>query len=253
MLIRFRILQHRFTSLKIIENQIAPVINRESADYGGLEFECEDEKGSASYRVLNNLQGIFVEPVPPPPLFPAYFLSTRMPATTAGEADQFSKLDSKNQQNVLVETLKIIEPNLQRIALISRGEIPILHGDIGVGELMPLSVMGDGMVRICSIILAIANASNGIVLIDEVENGLHHSVLKKLWIAIGDIARRFNTQIFATTHSYECIVAAHTAFSECSPYDFALYRLEKIKGKIKVIAYDQERLESTIESEWEVR
>ena len=53
--------------------------------------------------------------------------------------------------------------------------------------------------------------------------------------------------------SFECLSAAHQAFSENSPYDFALYRLGMIKEKIKVIAYDQESLESTIETGWEVR
>ncbi|MFH1859408.1 MAG: AAA family ATPase [bacterium] len=252
--LRLRVLPQRFTSLKIIEAQDTPdIISRESADYGGLEYECEDKEGIKSYRALINSQGISVNPSPPTQLFPEYFLTARRYIPPSEEADLFSNMEIKKQQDLLIEPLKLIEPNLQRIALIIRGGQPMLHGDIGSSELIPLSLMGDGMVRICSIILAIANAPNGMVLIDEVENGLYHSVLKKLWIAIGDIARRFNTQIFATTHSYECIAAAHKAFSESSSYDFALYRLEMIKEKIKVIAYDQEGLEFTIESEWEVR
>ncbi|MBU0700241.1 AAA family ATPase [bacterium] len=251
--LRFRMLPQNFTSLEIAEGQNASVISRESAEYGGLEYECEDTEGIRKYRLFINPQGIYVEPSPLPQLFPEYFLAARRYISSSEEADLFSNLEIKNQQDLLINTLKLIEPKLQRIALITRAGQPMLHGDIGGSELMPLHVMGDGMVRICSIILAIANAPNGMVLIDEVENGLHHSVLKKLWTAIGDIARQLNTQVFATTHSYECLSAAHQAFSENSPYDFALYRLGMIKEKIKVIAYDQESLESTIETGWEVR
>ncbi|MFH1097597.1 MAG: AAA family ATPase [Candidatus Desantisbacteria bacterium] len=251
--LRFRILPQRFVPIEIIEDQSTPAINRSSAEYGGFEYECEDKEGIKKYRLLINRQRISVEPVPPLQLFPEYFLSARRYIPTSEEADLFSNMEIKNQQNLLVETLKIIEPKLQRIALITRGGIPMLHGDIGIGELMPLSAMGDGMVRICSIVMAIANAPNGIVLIDEVENGLHHSVLKKLWTAIGDIARRFNTQIFATTHSYECIAAAHTAFSESQTDDFSFYRLDRINEKIASVHQEQKILDFAIENELEVR
>ncbi|MEK7813705.1 MAG: AAA family ATPase [Candidatus Desantisbacteria bacterium] len=214
-----------------------------------LKIECIDEGTPVPCKP----QETVIIKLAPLLLFPSYFMDTRSSTTLSEIANQFGNMEIKNQQDLLTETLKIIEPKLQRIAMITRGGIPILHGDIGSSELMPLHVMGDGMVRICSIILAIANAPDGIILIDEVENGLHHSVLKKFWTAVGNISRRFNTQMFATTHSYECISAAHEAFSENQPDDFCLYRLERIKGKIKAIAYGQKSLEFTIENRWEIR
>ncbi len=222
-----------------------------SEEYPGneLKIECIDEGTS----VCCKPQETVIIKLAPQLLFPAYFIDARSSTTLPEIANQFGNMEIKNQQDLLTETLQIIEPKLQRIAMITRGGIPILHGDIGSSELMPLHVMGDGMVRICSIVLAIANAPDGIILIDEVENGLHHSVLKKFWTAVGNISRRFNTQIFATTHSYECISAAHEAFSENQPDDFCLYRLERIKGQIKAIAYEQKSLEFTIENRWEIR
>jgi len=59
--------------------------------------------------------------------------------------------------------------------------------------------------------------------------------------------------LFITTHSMECIMAAHKAFSETKEYNFKLYRLEKDNGSIKAIAYDKATLETAIESELEVR
>jgi AAA15 family ATPase/GTPase len=232
--------------------------NKERSDllsYDVLELEYQDEEKTERYQLMYDpLQNVLrIEPVPPPPLFPGYFLTARRGASLSEDAERFGNLEIKGQQDILLETLKIIEPRLNRLAVVTRAGTSIIHGDIGIGRLMPLPIMGEGMVRICSLILAIANAPNGVILIDEIENDIHHSVRDKLWKAIGYIARQFNTQIFATTHSYECIVAAHRAFSENSVYDFCLYRLEDVKGKIEVIAYDQEGLESTIESGWEVR
>jgi AAA15 family ATPase/GTPase len=119
--------------------------------------------------------------------------------------------------------------------------------------MVPLPLMGEGMVRLASLVLAISNAQDGFVLIDEIENGLHHSILSKLWSAVGEVSRQFNTQVFATTHSNECIAAAHKAFRESGAYDFRLHRLERIKETILAITYDQETLEAAIEAGLEVR
>jgi hypothetical protein len=77
--------------------------------------------------------------------------------------------------------------------------------------------------------------------------------MKGVWQAIARAARLSNTQVFATTHSYECIVAAHTAFSEDEPYDLKLYRLELGRKGVEVAAYDKEVLEYATEMSHEVR
>jgi len=119
--------------------------------------------------------------------------------------------------------------------------------------LVPLPFMGEGMRRVLSIVLAIANAPGGVVLIDEVENGLHHSVLIKVWQAIADAAERADAQVFATTHSYECIQAAHKAFSEKRPSDLRLFRLDRVDSEIRVAAYNETTLETSIDMSLEVR
>ena len=109
------------------------------------------------------------------------------------------------------------------------------------------------MARLTNFILHIANARDGVVLVDEIENGLHHSVMSKVWRAIADAAHHFNAQLFATTHSFECIKAAHTGLLESKNYDFRLHRLERIKDAIGAVSYDQENLDSAIEQGLEVR
>jgi AAA15 family ATPase/GTPase len=113
--------------------------------------------------------------------------------------------------------------------------------------------MGDGMVRLASLVLAIWQARNGFVLVDEIENGLHHTILSKVWQAIRKTAQEFNTQIFATTHSLECIKAAHNTFIEYKNYNFRLHRLERTKKAIRSVTYTPETLEAAIETGLEVR
>ena len=96
----------------------------------------------------------------------------------------------------------------------------MLRGDIGIGRMIPFALLGGGLGRLAGILLSIADAPGGVVLIDEVENGFHRSVLSRVWSAIGEAAGRYETQVFATTHSFECIEAAHEAFREDREYTF---------------------------------
>jgi hypothetical protein len=216
-----------------------------------LEYK-EGERRGSSYMILDR-EGIRAEPIPPAPPFPTFFQGARMRVPFLDEAERFGSLEIRGQQDVLLRVLQLIEPRLSRLAMVVVAGEPMLHGDIGIGRLVPLPVMGEGMVRLASLVLHIGNAPNGVVLVDEIENGLHHSILPKVWRAIGEVARQFNTQVFATTHSLECIVAAHRAFSESERYDFRLHRLERVNETIRAVTYDQETLEAAIETGLEVR
>ncbi len=176
--------------------------------------------------------------------------STRSPRE---DAERFSSLERVGRQDEVLETLRLLEPRLRRLTLLVVDRDPIIHGDIGMRELVPLPLMGEGLGRLLSIVLAIANAKGGTILIDEIENGLHYLVLTDVWKAIADAARRAEAQIFATTHSLECIKAAHEAFEASEKYDFRYHRLERVKDEIRAVTYDQENLAISDEMNLEMR
>ncbi len=97
------------------------------------------------------------------------------------------------------------------------------------------------------------------MLVDEIENGFHYSVLEDVWQAMAIGAEKNDTQIFATTHSFECIQAAHEAFTTRSAeqgnyYDLGVHRLERdVSGGIRAISYAEESLDTSLELDWEVR
>lgn len=218
-----------------------------------LELEYEQDGKMGKYHMIFDPRGMRVIPFPPTPPFPAFFQgdSHRIPPQI--EAERLGKMEIEGKQNLLLEVLRLVEPRLNRVAMIILPDQPMLHGEIGLSRLMPLALMGGGMVRLAAIVANIFNAKGGVALIDEFGNGLHYSILAQVWRAIGKIARQLNTQIFATTHSFECIVAAHTAFSEEFVYDFRLHRLERIKDTIQAVTYNQEALEGAIDTGLEVR
>lgn len=110
------------------------------------------------------------------------------------------------------------------------------------------------MFRLLGIVLAMANAKDGILLIDEIENGVHYSVQPDLWELIFRLARRLNVQVFATTHSWDSVEGLQQAMLEEKQEDGLLIRLS-LKGEdtIKSVLYDGRRLEIATRERIEVR
>lgn len=166
----------------------------------------------------------------------------------------FSKLDEINQGNDVVESLQIIEPRLETLSLNVLGNQTMVFGKLhGVSKKFPVAYMGDGINKLLSIITRIAQSANGVVLIDEIENGFHYSIMDKVWKILSKTAEIFKCQLFITTHSYECLEAAHKGLEENSD-SYCYLRFDRNKDK-NIIAkqYSHAVLGAAIESGWEVR
>jgi hypothetical protein len=189
------------------------------------------------------------------PKTPIIFLPARLRVSVEEDAERFGKLEIEGQQDMLLEALNVIEPRLKRIAVVAMGGQPVLYGDIGLSRMLMLTYMGDGMSRLASLILAIGNAKNGVVLIDEIENGFHHTMMPKVWEAIDKASRDFNTQVFATTHSLECVISAHKAFSkEEYSDDLLVHRLERVDNdEVKDIVFSQDDFKTSLRLRMDIR
>ena len=122
----------------------------------------------------------------------------------------------------------------------------------GLDEPLPLKSMGDGMTRLFHIIVALVNARNGLLLIDEFENGLHWSVQPKVWDIVFQLSNRLNVQVFATTHSRDCIKGFDQAWNNY-PTLGAFFRLDEKNGLIKAREYTPETLTDSMDMDVEVR
>ena len=119
---------------------------------------------------------------------------------------------------------------------------------------MPLSSLGEGAKRLLGLSLALTNARNGILLLDEIENGIHYSVLPDVWRLIFQTARRLNVQVFATTHSWDCIEAFQKAAAEDDdPASGVLVRLQNQNGEVTSTVFDERRLAIATREGIEVR
>jgi AAA15 family ATPase/GTPase len=109
------------------------------------------------------------------------------------------------EQELIYNTLKMFDENITDIAIVISGynqaEIKIGHNYFL--SKIPLDSYGVGLKRVLNIVMSIVNSKGGIVLIDEIENGIHYSIMPKLWEVIIKLTKQYDCQLFATTHSLE--------------------------------------------------
>ena len=161
-----------------------------------------------------------------------------------------------SREKDVLAALRLIAPGIEGInfvhnPLIGKRE-PIVR-IAGIDEPVPLNNLGDGMQRMLGIALALVNARNGLLLIDEIENGLHYLVQPDLWKLIFHTARRLNVQVFATTHSWDCIEGFQQASQAVGNDDGLLIRLESKQEGIKATLFDERRLGIAAREQIEVR
>lgn len=182
--------------------------------------------------------------------FPAILLLPRLRRSLHDDASRLANLRRQKRGEILLSAMKAVEPRLESIEVIYSNGKPMIWGDIGLSELVPLPSMGEGMTRIASLVLAIGTTPHGLVLVDEIENGFHHSVLDDVWRAVDEAAGLFHVQVFATTHSLECVEAAHESLSADR---FNLHRLEYFDEIIRCVTYEHESIDAAVRHGLDVR
>ena len=160
-----------------------------------------------------------------------------------------------------LEALNLItDSEVERIAaleVLASGDVAqprrIMAKVKGVEHQVPLRTLGDGAMRTYAVALSLAKSTNGFLLIDEAENGIHHSIQAKFWNMVLLTAERNNVQVIATTHSWDCVVGFAQAANELENVEGLLVRIERPPIGLRPITYDESRLKNIAKHGIEVR
>lgn len=155
----------------------------------------------------------------------------------------------------VIAGLQLIERDINRLSFVDaedfRVRIPMVqHRDSP--EPLSLQSFGEGILRLFDILLSLVNAKNGILLIDELENGLHYKIHPQVWDLIFRLSQKLNVQIFATTHSWDCIRGFEAAWREHLDAG-TFFRLDVKVDKVKPTYYAREVLNDAFIANVEVR
>ncbi len=167
----------------------------------------------------------------------------------------WEKIALSDAKNDVIESMRIIAPEIDDFAL--------LPSDSGASSVrvrirdeespIPLKTMGDGMNRLFGLGIALVGARDGILLVDEIENGIHWTALPGLWKFILKVARRLHVQVFATTQSSDCLKAFYSATRNDRNIDGVVTRIEKTGTECVTECFDEDRMSVIIREGIEIR
>ncbi len=185
--------------------------------------------------------------------FPAIFLTPvyREPATENGK--RFSELSKVGAEGSLVEAVRAEFPFITDLSVEYHSGAAQVHASLRSGsEKIPLPLISDGVNKLVSILLAIRGFAGGIVLIDEIENGLYFDIMTHVSGSILAFAQQHQTQLFMTTHSKEYLRSL-LPLAEKYPDEFCLLRTTKDNGSSDVDEFDGRQFVAALEEGFEIR
>ena len=183
----------------------------------------------------------------------AILMTAKNREDAASVASRLGELQLAEKDDSVLHLLRHLEPKLNRLSTITIENDPLVYAHIGSEPPLPASLVGEGFNRLLELAVGMGHMSGGMLLIDEIENGLHHSALEEIFSALYALALQFDVQVIATTHSAECIRAAHAALADFGEDGFAYHRIDRHDDGLKTVHFDREMTDTAIDYGLEVR
>jgi predicted ATPase len=174
----------------------------------------------------------------------------------------WDKIALTPNESLALSAMQFLDPSIERIASqsmpeyynLSRGGFKVKQA--GREQPVPIGSLGDGMWRMLAMAIAISyskGAEAGVLLVDEIDSGLHYTAMEEMWRLLFNASKAFNVQIFATTHSSDCVNSL-AKICTALPQEKNRVTLQRIEsGKKKAIPYSEGEIKTAAENKIEVR
>lgn len=172
----------------------------------------------------------------------------------------WDKVSLTPAEGMVLRALQFVDGDIERIAA-QTAIAQIFHGPgrggfivkrKGSDQPIPIGTLGDGVWRMLAMAIAVTQCRGGVLLVDEIDTGLHYSIMAKMWQMILNAAREFDVQLFATTHSHDCVYSlAHVSDEADGENAVTVQRVEP--GREEAVPYTQSELRVAADHEIEVR
>lgn len=219
-----------------------------------LSFERSSFDGVASYaRASLNQQGhMNFEPAAELGIASEMFTSSTQ-INVSQVANWFSALSINDEEHDLVGTVREAFPLVGDLSVQAPQGVPQIYASLkSPRRKLPLTSISSGINKFVSLLIAMQTLSDGVVLIDEIENGIYFEMYPILWATLARYASRNRVQVFATTHSLECLDAA-AAVLQPSASVYSILQVYQEQGKTEVRELNGRDASNAIKGGIEVR
>ncbi len=188
-----------------------------------------------------------------PPLVGLFFSAPIIKRVGKETADNFSELSKEGKEAPIVEAIKEAFPFIESLGVETHAGRQLVHAKVrGIRRKLPIGLVSEGVEKLVTIFTGIAARPSAIVLVDEIESGVHYTVMEKVWSALVEFCRTRETQLFVSSHSKEAIQSIAPIMARHKD-DFLLLRTERTNGQSIVKQFVGSAFLSAIEEEVEVR
>ena len=181
---------------------------------------------------------------------------TTFPIDATGEfLQRYSRMVRENHKKKLTDAINLMLPKVADVEILAdETGAPYLSAATSDGVQRPLHHLGGGVIRLSRLLLSFFSSRDGLLLADEMENGIHYSALEEVWSSARRWMREWSVQLVATTHSAECIEAAMAVFAD-APEDLAIHHLfmNEETGRVEAATFTGEALKGARDLGLEVR
>jgi energy-coupling factor transporter ATP-binding protein EcfA2 len=166
------------------------------------------------------------------------------------------------EEDRIVTALQTLDPDIERVGAVGQ---PVFFGGTpqragfavkkrGVDSRIPLGSFGEGAWRLFALAAAISRAKDSLLLVDEIDTGLHYTAMESMWKMIDKASKDFNVQVFATTHSYDCVHSLAKICQQKESADSPFVTIQRIEPReVKAVPYDEEEIKMAAEYQIEMR
>ncbi len=172
----------------------------------------------------------------------------------------FNRIVLTPDEELVNNALQVIDPTVQRIASMgmninknrnAHSNFFVLKSDIN--QRVPIGNMGEGMWHMLGLALGLVNAKGGILLVDDIDTGLHFSTMVGMWKMIWEMSKRLNVQVFATTHSRDCweSLSEIARSQDAAEQGITIHRIEK--DKQRSVVFNERKIVIAADQDIEVR
>ena len=185
----------------------------------------------------------------------ALYCSTYATAVPSEEAaKQFSALNKRDHGGDLESAVNKVFPRVSKLSVEEHCGLWLLHCKVDeVPTKIPVNFVSSGVHKLIALLAGIASQENGLVLVDEIDNGFYYKILPDVWSVLHSFAKKYNTQLIVSTHSKECLNAILPTIRK-KKQDFRLVRVEVNKAKKHVAkVFDGDDFEAAVSTATEIR
>lgn len=175
-------------------------------------------------------------------------------------ASMWDKVLVDGHESEVIRAMQILEKDLRSIYFLSSNGLHRFRGSPGIvlgfnmrRQRVPMGSHGDGMRRLLALSLSLTQLPNGLLLVDEIDTGFHWTIMRDMWKLVFETAQESGIQVFATTHSYDCIRELDSLLKSHPDLksEISVQKLERSLDR--AVSFDADRLRAAVEHGIELR